>query len=156
AGLPDGATGLLIDGRWRSSGIGLDVADKYTLQPFATIQQARPSDVAAAVAGAVAAAERPLPPAQRHDILGEASRLLAARRDDAREVYVAETGFTPADAATEITRAIGTMRLSAQEALGSPARRSRWQPPPAARAGWRSRSGCRSAWWRPSRRSTPR
>jgi acyl-CoA reductase-like NAD-dependent aldehyde dehydrogenase len=117
AGLPDGATGLLIDGRWRTSGIGLDVADKYTLQPFATVQQARPSDVAAAVAGAAAAAQRPLPPAQRHDILSEASRLLAARREEIREVYVAETGFTPADAATEITRAVGTMRLSAQEAV---------------------------------------
>jgi acyl-CoA reductase-like NAD-dependent aldehyde dehydrogenase len=116
-GLPDGATGLLIDGRWRASGTELAVTDKYTLQPFATIQQARPGDVGTAVAGAAAAAEHPMPPARRHDILSEASRLLAARRDEIRDVYVAETGFTPADADTEITRAVATMLLSAEESV---------------------------------------
>jgi acyl-CoA reductase-like NAD-dependent aldehyde dehydrogenase len=56
AGSPDDATGLLIDGRWCAVGTELAVIDKYTLQPFAAVQQARPSDVEAAVAGAVAAA----------------------------------------------------------------------------------------------------
>ena len=49
AGLPDGATGLLIDGRWRASGAGLTVTDKYTRQPFATARRSasrwrRPAD----------------------------------------------------------------------------------------------------------------
>jgi acyl-CoA reductase-like NAD-dependent aldehyde dehydrogenase len=117
AGLPDGATGLLIDGRWCGSGAELPVTDKYTLQPFATVAQARPSDVEAAVAGASAAAEHPMAPARRHLILSEASRLLAARREEIREVYVTETGFTPGDADTEITRAVATMQLSAQESV---------------------------------------
>jgi len=117
AGLPGGATGLLIDGRWRASGTEFAVTDKYTLAPFAAVAQARPRDVEAAVAGAEAAARHPLPPARRHDILDEASRLLAARREEIREVYVAETGFTLADADTEISRAVATMRLSAQESV---------------------------------------
>ena len=117
APVPDGATGLLIDGRWCASGTGLTVIDKYTREPFAAVQQARPSDVEAAVTGAAEAARRPLPPARRQEILSEASRLLAARREQIREVYVSETGFTPADADTEIARAVATMRLSAQEAV---------------------------------------
>ena len=60
---------------------------------------------------------QPLPPARRHDILSEAARLLTARRDRIRALYVAETGFTPADADTEIARAAATMRLSAEEAV---------------------------------------
>src|SRR3984893_9138649 len=99
AELLDGATGLLIDGRWCSSGTELAVIDKYTLQPFAAVQQARPRDVDQAVTGAATAALRPLAPAQRHAILSEASRLLAAHRDEICGIYVAETGFTPADAA---------------------------------------------------------
>jgi acyl-CoA reductase-like NAD-dependent aldehyde dehydrogenase len=117
AGLPDGATGLLIDGRWRTSGAELLVTDKYTRQPVATVAQARPGDVEAAVAGAAAAAEHPMPPARRHLILSEAARLLAARREEIREIYVTETGFTPADADTEIARAVATMELSAQESI---------------------------------------
>jgi acyl-CoA reductase-like NAD-dependent aldehyde dehydrogenase len=117
AWLPEGATGLLIDGRWCVSGTELVVSDKYSLQPLAAIQQARPGDVDAAVAAAAAAVRHPLPPARRHDILSEASLLLAARREEIREVYVAETGFTPADADTEITRAVATMRLSAEESV---------------------------------------
>jgi len=117
AELLDGATGLLIDGRWCSSGTELAVIDKYTLQPFAAVQQARPRDVDQAVTGAAAAALRPMPPARRHAILSEASRLLAAHRDEICGIYVAETGFTPADAAAEVTRAVATMRLSAEESV---------------------------------------
>src|SRR5437899_1947643 len=65
AWLPDGATGLLIDGRWCASGTGLVVSDKYTLQPLAAIQQARPGDVEAAVAAAAAGNAVVLKPAGR-------------------------------------------------------------------------------------------
>ncbi len=59
----DGATGLLVDGRWLASGTELVVTDKYTLRPLAAVQQARPGDVAAAVAAAAEAARHPMPPA---------------------------------------------------------------------------------------------
>ena len=83
APVPDGATGLLIGGRWCASGTELTVIDKYTREPFAAVQQARPSDVEAAV----------------------------------RSQVWYRTGFTPADADTEITRAVATMRLSAEESV---------------------------------------
>jgi len=117
AGLLNGATGLLIDGQWRTSGVELAVIDKYTRQPFAAVQQARPRDVDEAVAAAAAAALRPMPPTRRHDILSEASRLIEEHRAEICDLYVAETGFTPGDAATEVTRAVTTMRLSAQESV---------------------------------------
>jgi succinate-semialdehyde dehydrogenase / glutarate-semialdehyde dehydrogenase len=116
-GLLNGTTGLLIDGHWEPSPARLEVLDKYTRQPFAAVAQASPADVGRAVTGALAAAQRPLPPARRQEILAGTARLLEARRDEIRALYVAETGFTPADAATEMTRAVATLRLSAEEAV---------------------------------------
>lgn len=116
-GLLTGTTGLLIDGQWEPSRTELTVLDKYTREPIAGLAQASPSDVGRAVAGALAVARRPLPPARRQAILAEAARLLDARQDEIRALYVAETGFTPADAATELTRSVATLRLSADEAV---------------------------------------
>jgi acyl-CoA reductase-like NAD-dependent aldehyde dehydrogenase len=116
-GLLAGTTGLLIDGHWEPARAQLAVLDKYTQQQIAAVAQAGPADVGRAVTGALAAAQRPLPPARRQAILAEAARLLDARRDEIRALYVAETGFTPADAATELTRAVATLRLSAEEAV---------------------------------------
>lgn len=117
AKLLEEAGGLLIDGQWRGGGPQLEVVDKFTREPFAAIRAATPEDVDRAVAGAAAAAEHPLPPRRRHDILTEAARLLGEHRDEIRAAYVAETGFTPADADGELTRAVDTFRLSAHEAL---------------------------------------
>jgi succinate-semialdehyde dehydrogenase/glutarate-semialdehyde dehydrogenase len=116
-GLLQGATGLLIDGRWEPVGTGLEVLDKYTRQPFSVVARAAPADVGRAVAGAARAAASPLPPARRQAILGGAAGLLEARKDEICALYVAETGFTPADAATEMTRTVATLRLSADEAV---------------------------------------
>jgi acyl-CoA reductase-like NAD-dependent aldehyde dehydrogenase len=116
-GLLAGTTGLLIDGQWEPGRSEFAVLDKYTQQPIASVAQAGPADVGRAVTGALAVAQRPLPPARRQAILAEAARLLDARRDEIRGLYVAETGFTPADAATELTRAVATLRLSAEEAV---------------------------------------
>lgn len=116
-GLLNGTTSLLIDGHWEPSPARLEVLDKYTRQPFAVVAQASPADVGRAVTGALAAAQRPLPPARRQEILAETARLLDTRRDEIRALYVAETGFTPADAATELARAVATLRLSAEEAV---------------------------------------
>jgi acyl-CoA reductase-like NAD-dependent aldehyde dehydrogenase len=117
ANLLDGTTGLLIDGRWRGDGPEFVVLDKFTRQPFASVREARPADVDDAVAGAVSVSTRPLPPRRRYDILNEAARLLGEHRAEVCGLYVAETGFTPADADAELTRAMETFRLSAQEAL---------------------------------------
>ncbi|WP_370126590.1 aldehyde dehydrogenase family protein [Streptacidiphilus sp. EB103A] len=110
-------TGLLVDGVWRSGEAAFAVEDKYTRRSIATVQYAEPADVDEAVAGAVAAAEHPLPPARRHEILSAAAQLLQERREQVAAVYVAETGFTPADADTELTRAVAILRLSAEESV---------------------------------------
>jgi acyl-CoA reductase-like NAD-dependent aldehyde dehydrogenase len=112
-----GATGVLVGGEWRAAGPEVPVRDKYTQVPFAAVREARARDVDDAVAGAVTAAGNPLPPARRYDILSAASRLLREHSAEVSATYVAETGFTPADAETELNRAVATLRLSAEEAL---------------------------------------
>ena len=58
-----------------------------------------------------------LPAAERAAILWRAARLLDSCRDTPLAQYVAETGFTPADAVTELDRTRLILELRAQEAL---------------------------------------
>jgi acyl-CoA reductase-like NAD-dependent aldehyde dehydrogenase len=113
----DDASGVLIDGAWRCDGPAVEVRDKFTQQAVAEIRAGTQAHADAALSSAAAAAEHPLPPARRHEILSEAARLLAAHADEVTASYVAETGFTRKDAATELARAVGTLRLSAEEAI---------------------------------------
>jgi len=110
-------TGVLIDGHWHSGGPEAPVYDKFTRQPITVIRHARPGDATDAVTSAVRAAARPLAPARRYEILSDASRLLLDRAADVKAAYVAETGFTMADADGELARAAQTLRLSAEEAV---------------------------------------
>ncbi|MGH3319030.1 MAG: aldehyde dehydrogenase family protein [Streptosporangiaceae bacterium] len=116
-GLLEGATGLLVDGLWQTDAPELPVYDKYSSEPLRTVRRARVGDVDDAVAGAVAASHHPLPPMRRYEILSGASGLLREHQDEIRAVYVAETGFTTADADGELVRAASTLRLCAEEAL---------------------------------------
>jgi len=116
-GLLDGATGVLIDGTWRRGAAGAVVLDKFTRQPVAELRTASEADAVDAVSAAALAAETPLPAAERHRILSEAAGLLAVHAAEVTANYIAETGFTRADAETELARAVGTLRLSAEEAV---------------------------------------
>ena len=109
--------GVLLDGKWRDQGPEAPVTDKFTGEPFAVVRQAQPGDATDAVTAAASAAGRPLPPARRAAILAGAAGLLLDRADDVRAAYIAETGFTAADADSELTRAVATLRLSAEEAV---------------------------------------
>jgi acyl-CoA reductase-like NAD-dependent aldehyde dehydrogenase len=117
AGLLDGATGVLIDGKWRGGGDTELVRDKFTSEPVARVRVGTADDARDAVAAAEAAASRPLPPSRRHEILVAASALLRAHADEIIANYVAETGFTLSDARTELNRAATTLRMSGGEAL---------------------------------------
>jgi acyl-CoA reductase-like NAD-dependent aldehyde dehydrogenase len=117
AGLLDGATGVLVDGKWRDSGDTEPVRDKFTSAPAAMVRVGTASDATDAVASAESAAGRPLSPARRHEILLTASALLRAHSDEIIANYVAETGFTISDARSELNRATQTLRLSGEEAL---------------------------------------
>jgi acyl-CoA reductase-like NAD-dependent aldehyde dehydrogenase len=114
--LLDGATGVLVDGAWRPGAAKAVVRDKFTQQPAAELRAASEADAVDAVSAAALAAESPLPPARRQQILSEAARLLAAHAAEVTANYIAETGFTRTDAETELARAVGTLRLSAEEA----------------------------------------
>jgi acyl-CoA reductase-like NAD-dependent aldehyde dehydrogenase len=117
AALLQDATGVLIDGKWRSGGPAAPVRDKFTQLPAAELTAGTEADAVDALNAAALAAESPLPPAQRHQILSEAARLLAVHAAEVTANYIAETGFTRKDAETELARAIGTLRLSAEEAI---------------------------------------
>jgi acyl-CoA reductase-like NAD-dependent aldehyde dehydrogenase len=112
------ASGLLIDGAWEDGGARTPVLDKFRLEPFAEVTRASAADVDRAVAAAARrAAGPPLPAWRRAEILETAAEKLAARAEDVVATYIAETGFTRADAETEVKRAGETLRLSAGEAL---------------------------------------
>src|SRR5690242_5477067 len=102
-------TGLLIDGEWCEGGEPLLVRDKYTGDTVAELRGAGAAEADAAVGAAARAAARPSIPAwRRAEILEAAADELASRADAVVAAYVAETGFTLADARTELRRACET------------------------------------------------
>lgn len=114
-------TGLLVGGSWRRSGQALAVTDRWSAAPCGEVQLARPEDVDAAVQSAFAQAARwredPPAPTERARWLERAAQIVHDRQEPLRDAVVAETGFTVTDAATEVARAVGTLRASAAEAL---------------------------------------
>lgn len=94
----------------------LPVLDKYTGDVIAELPVAEPDQVDAAITAATRAVGQ-LAHQERASVLRRASRLLAERRDTVVDRYVAETGFTPADATTELDRTLLVLELCAQEAV---------------------------------------
>ncbi len=111
-------SGLLVAGQWLDEGEWADVVDKYSGDTVAQVRHAATEHVARAVTEAAAvSAHAPPGPRQRSDILsGAATRLLAAH-DTVIADYVAETGFTVADAEAELGRTAETLEVCAREAL---------------------------------------
>ncbi|MGW1712820.1 aldehyde dehydrogenase family protein [Streptomyces sp. NPDC002156] len=109
-------TGLLLDGTWAKGPGRLPVADKYTGDLIAELQVPGPDQIDTAISSAARAVGQ-LPCGERAMILRRAARLLDERRATILAQYVAETGFTPADATTELDRTLLILELSAQEAL---------------------------------------
>src|SRR5438128_1268223 len=101
--MDDSTTGLLVDGTWANGPGRLPVADKYTGDVIAELHVPGPGQVAEAIASAARAVGQ-LPCAERAVILRRAARLLDEWRGTVLAQYVAETGFTPADATTELDR----------------------------------------------------
>lgn len=109
--------GSLIEGRWVQGESTFTVLDKYSATPIAEVASATRAQVAQAVAATHRAAQAGAPaPAERARVLRRAGELIAERRDHFVDVMVAEAGFTVADAAGEVDRAVITLNLSAEEA----------------------------------------
>lgn len=95
----------------------IQVRDKYSGDVVGEVPETTPDQVKDAIAEAHRAAGGPLAAADRAGVLGRVADLMEARADRIVADYVAETGFTVADARTELRRAVAVYRLCAQEAI---------------------------------------
>jgi acyl-CoA reductase-like NAD-dependent aldehyde dehydrogenase len=108
---------LFVDGAWVGGSEAVPVFDKYTGAPIGVVERATRAQVDAAVRGARASFARERLDAQRrYQILHDTAGLIAGRRADFVDRIVAEAGFPVADADTEVSRAIQTFLVSAEEA----------------------------------------
>jgi len=109
--------GLWINGEAWESGQQLVVTDKASGAPWATISQAGPKEVDAAVSAAVQAfAGKPLTATQRYDMLMRAASLIRARQQELALTIACEAGKPLRDAMAEVERAADTFIWSAEEA----------------------------------------
>ena len=108
---------LLIGGSWTEGVETFAVRDKFTGETIGDADRASRDQVD----GAVAAARRSfgttrLDPYDRYRLLMRAAELIERHRHDFVETIVAEAGFPASDAANEVSRAIQTFVISAEEA----------------------------------------
>jgi succinate-semialdehyde dehydrogenase / glutarate-semialdehyde dehydrogenase len=113
-GLPSMQT--LIGGRRLAGEHNFAVCDRYTQEKVADVASATREQVAQAVCTARAALGRAPVPYERSRILRRVADMIDARRDAFIDLMVAEVGFTPADATSELERALDTCQLCAEEA----------------------------------------
>ena len=116
--LPHGvpSTLTLIDGRRAAGEQTFAVQDRYTQDTIAQVHGATRAQVAQAVQVARKAVPQAPPPYERARILRRAAELMTQQRELLIDLTVAETGFTLAEAAGELLRAVDTLELSAEEA----------------------------------------
>ncbi len=107
-------TGCFVGNAFLQGGPAFDVMDKFHLAPAARVSAADTDTVARALE--LAAAYRPAPGACRAALLQRVRHRVSERRDAFRDAMVVEAGFPMRDAEGEITRALETLKLSAEEA----------------------------------------
>ncbi len=108
---------LWINGEPWDTSTRLAVTDKATGTPWATVSQAGPREVDAAVTAASQAfAHKRLSVMQRHDILMAAASLIHAQRDELALIMAYEAGKPLREARAEVERAADTFTWSAEEA----------------------------------------
>jgi succinate-semialdehyde dehydrogenase/glutarate-semialdehyde dehydrogenase len=108
---------LLIAGEWSSGLETFTVFDKFTGDAIGDADHASAEQVGAAVAAARRSFEAVrLDPYDRYRVLYRASELIEQRRDDFVRTIVAEAGFPIVDANNEVSRAVQTFIVSAEEA----------------------------------------
>jgi succinate-semialdehyde dehydrogenase/glutarate-semialdehyde dehydrogenase len=107
---------LLIGGRWIDGADTFPVVDKFSGEVIGHADSATRDHVAAAVAAARQSfvATR-LDATERYQILRSACDLIERRRDELARTITAEAGFPVSDAQNEVTRAIQTFLISAEE-----------------------------------------
>ena len=107
---------LLIGGDWVDGVESFPVSDKYSGEVIGHADRASRDQVNAAVAAADASFRtNRLDPYERFSILRRAGDLIEKRRAELAATITAEAGFPVADAQNEVTRAIQTFLISAEE-----------------------------------------
>lgn len=108
---------LLVGGAWVEGIEQIPVFDKFTGEIIGHADRASRAHVDAAIAAAHESfVTRPLDATERYRILRRSSDIVESRREELARTIVAEAGFPLTDAHNEVTRAIQTLLLSAEEA----------------------------------------
>jgi acyl-CoA reductase-like NAD-dependent aldehyde dehydrogenase len=110
---------MYIDGAWTTgAGTGSrEIRSPFSGELLAVVPEATEADVDAAVSSAVRGfGENPLTPFERYEILLTTARLIKERAEDFAQLIVAEAGKPIRDARGEVTRAVQTITLCAEEA----------------------------------------
>lgn len=113
---------FLIHGQWKQGGKTTPVVNPFTGQVMAEVGQAGESEVDEAIASSSQAAVSmaQLPSYVRYDILQQIAALIYRRRDQFATTITAEAGKPIADAKREVSRAIQTFTVAAEEAKRIP------------------------------------
>src|SRR5215471_2608700 len=108
---------MFVAGDWVASGAMQEVRSPYDGTTVDSVPLAGPNEVEAALASAVRGAKvmAGLTAYQRHAILMNTAGLLAARAEEFAQTLTREMGKTIAEARAEVSRAVHTLTLSAEE-----------------------------------------
>jgi len=111
---------LFVDGAWIDGASTTTTFDRWSGAALATVHQAGAAHVGAAVDAASRALARRLPVHERAAVLERAAELVRERAEEFAAAITSEIGKPIAASRTEVERAVGTLRLSAEEARRPP------------------------------------
>ena len=108
----------MVRGRSVSTGRAFEVRSPFDEAVVAVVHRAGPPEIEAAIAGAVEAFRetRRLPAWKRSEILERISQAIAARRDELATTIALEAGKPMKAARAEVSRAVFTFKVAAEEA----------------------------------------
>ena len=113
---------FLVHGQWKSGDLSAPVVDPFTGKLVTQVTRATESDVDEAIASTCSAAAtmEQLPAHARYNILQQVAALLYRRRDEFAQAITVEAGKPITDAKREVSRAIQTFTVAAEEARRIP------------------------------------
>lgn len=113
---------FLVHGRWKHGERTARVVNPFSGQTIAEVVHATDADVEEAIASTAnaAVAMGTLPAHARYNILQQIAALLYRRRDEAASLITAEAGKPIADAKREVSRAVQTFTVAAEESRRIP------------------------------------
>lgn len=113
---------FLVHGQWKQGDRTARVVNPFTGQSIADVVQASDTDVEDAVVSTAGAASvmAGLPSHARYNILQQIAALIYRRRDEFAATIIAEAGKPVTDAKREVSRAVQTFTVAAEEARRIP------------------------------------